>query len=155
GENRLILGQWKQATNDFQEFLDNSPPNLDILYRQAAASLLAGDISLYRDVCRQLVEKFGQARQAIPAYYVARICTLIPDTPDDLVQSAEAAEAILSTFVQSGTLTGAGHHALAIVQYRSGKYEQSIKTARASIADKAQWNAREINRFVIALALNK
>lgn len=154
GEARLFLQAWKNAITDFERVLENKPTNLDIQYRRAAASILVGDQEQFHDIVKQITQHFGKSQAKIPVYYLVRIAGLLPQTQElsDRLQRLAAAVLTCAT-PQTGPLDiGAEFHAVAIGQFRAGKYAEAISTARSSMTANPPWDAREINHFLLALA---
>ena len=155
-EARMYMEKWSLAAADFSEFLRQDPSNPDSQYRHAAVSLLAGDEARFLGVCQTITELYGATDNEINSYYVARICTLMPREIKDLAVPFRLMERSRNTGPKPGTaFFSSMEHAIAMTQYRMGNFEKCIHHARVSMENKPLWIAREINRFVIALALNQ
>jgi tetratricopeptide (TPR) repeat protein len=78
--------EWKNAAECYAEGMDLEPKDDgDLWFEYAAAHLLAGDRAGYRKACAHMVARC-QPTGPMPPYFVARACTLAPDSTDDPTQ---------------------------------------------------------------------
>jgi WD40 repeat protein/serine/threonine protein kinase len=148
---RLFQREWALAAADFSQYFRRQPTHLALQFRQAAAFLLAGDEPSYHTLCNAMLAKHGQTRDALQAYYLIRLCTLLPQAPETVERLRRLTEDVLT----SRTKAPAELHTVAIACYRAGRYAECNTAARASLAAEPQWQSREINHLVLAMSLHK
>jgi hypothetical protein len=139
-ERRLAEAQAAQAGTGTQEELRAS--------RIAAYSLLRqGDRAGYRQVCAQMLKRFGTSNDPWIAAEVALTCIQDPDAVSDPKQIVRLGEVA----VAANPGVPWWQHALAGAYVRTGQYERALNTLNG--ADLLEgWNARVLNDLVRAVA---
>ncbi len=88
---RARLGRWDEAAAEFTQALELDPAYHFHWFVAAPLNLNRGDLDAYRQVCREMLERFGNTDQPEIAERTAKTCLLIPD-PDDLERAVKLAE---------------------------------------------------------------
>jgi WD40 repeat protein/serine/threonine protein kinase/Tfp pilus assembly protein PilF len=145
----MYLDQWDQAAADLATALANSPQQIDLHFRHAAAQLIAGNDRRYREARAEMIARFHATKDGYNVYTAARMATLAPLAPPELAPVVRLAE----TPFPAQVAAAAGRHTLAMAYYRAGRYEQAIQSAREALAH--PWESRILNHLVLALAYSK
>jgi Flp pilus assembly protein TadD len=119
------LGQVLQQKPDqggvlagFRKAIELTPDDPQTWYLLAQAHLTAGDRNAYRQVCADMLKRFGKSKDPAIAAVISFTCLQTPDALDDTAQLVLLAERAAS---QKKEL-----HVLAAALYRAGKYETAL-----------------------------
>jgi tetratricopeptide (TPR) repeat protein len=123
-------GQWKPAAAAYARSFElaKNPNNPFAWYVALPLHLAAGDEEHYRQLCRQMLERFGPTKDLIAVEWTAKTCALIPDAVADF----EAVEKLADRIVD-----GTEKHpscrffvlAKALVEYRAGRHAEAVRWA--------------------------
>jgi serine/threonine protein kinase/Tfp pilus assembly protein PilF len=80
---RMDLGQWDQAAADCALWAEKHPDEHRAWLQRAALCLHRGDAAGYRECCREMLTRFGDATRADVAARTARTCALAPRAVND------------------------------------------------------------------------
>lgn len=129
GEALLLAenGQWHTAMLTFEQLAKDNPNDYVAHLRYATLQLYLGNQPVYRDVCRDLVNRFAETSRAETAERISRVCALAPQSVDDL-----AAVTILVDRAQLSPASTSGFQdwyrlAKGLVEYRAGRPESAIE----------------------------
>jgi tetratricopeptide (TPR) repeat protein len=118
----LQLGRWPQAAAHFKGIAHAQPENANVAYQHALVLLGAGDLAGYRNLCGEIVQRFGNTSDIATAHWVAWTCALGPDALDDLSPAVAAAERAVSAQPNLQHLTDLG-----AVLCRAGRWSEAIQ----------------------------
>jgi WD40 repeat protein/serine/threonine protein kinase len=76
-------GSWRDAAADFAECVRLDASDLTSWYRYALSTLAAGDRRRYREICADLLDRFGDSDRPAVLNQVAWTCSLGPDAVPD------------------------------------------------------------------------
>ncbi len=109
------MGQWDKASADFVKATQCKEPDEEAWYSRAMLELRDGTQGRYREVCSDMLQRFGEG--------AVWICTLTPNSgadPDRIVDLAEKLPANSSR--DHGHITQLG-----AALYRAGRFEDAVK----------------------------
>jgi tetratricopeptide (TPR) repeat protein len=147
-------GQWEKAAKEYPAALDPPPGELDqaghltLWCEYASVLLLRGDNDGYQRVCRQVLERYSQAKPYDAKYMVARIVSLAPHKitdPDQVVRQAQEAS---GEFRQHPWV----RHTLAVASYRAGRFESALEQCQQSMKLDPAWRGHVVNWLLLAMA---
>jgi tetratricopeptide (TPR) repeat protein len=147
-EALLGTGEVKAAAAESRKALElttSDDPNP--WFYHACMLVLAGDAKGYRKVCARMVARFGQARDAYTGHCVARVCSLAPEGVPDFARAVQLAEK-----AAAGQRNAYHVHALALAQYRAGRFDQAVRFCRESLKIHPNWQGVFCNWLVLAMA---
>jgi serine/threonine protein kinase/formylglycine-generating enzyme required for sulfatase activity/tetratricopeptide (TPR) repeat protein len=121
-------GDWQAAAACYARLLADQPlSDGELGFEYAAVLLLSGDQPGYRKLCREMLDRGGQAR--VRHYHVARACTLAPDSvKDPALPGQRAADELKQNKGEFWSLTEQG--ALA---YRAGRHDEAATLLEGSL----------------------
>jgi tetratricopeptide (TPR) repeat protein len=117
------LGHAQEATADFAKAVEFEKDDPFHRYRQALSCLQLGDVTGYRNICKDMLDKFGLDAKAESARWTVWTCVLAGDAVADWkvpLQLAEKAVADNPKNYQSLNYHGA-------TLYRASQYQDSLK----------------------------
>jgi tetratricopeptide (TPR) repeat protein len=121
------FGEWDEAALHTGKALALEPSSDNLWWMKHASFVLrAGDITEYRHVCQQMLERFRETTNPIIAHRVALTCLLIPDAVGDQPALMELARLSVSGAPQDGWCA----ITLGVAYYRAGQFEQAAQHLR-------------------------
>ncbi len=124
------LGNWQEALRDYEEASRRRPDSVRIVGRLALLQLQIGDEDTYRDVCRDLIERFVSSRNPDRASQLAHHCV----AAEALTGFEEAAVAQAESLLESlGSRSSEAWEYLALSRYRAGNPKAAVKAANRLI----------------------
>jgi Flp pilus assembly protein TadD len=141
------LGRWNEAAADLEACARLKPEDKERWYRLGLARLGAGDEAGFRDVCRQMLDRFRDTHDPDMAGSLAYLAGQMPNAglpPETLVTLAERAHAAHpdgATYLQ-----GLGN-----ALFRSGRYTEAI-TRLHEAATRRNGDYRPEMALVLAMA---
>jgi tetratricopeptide (TPR) repeat protein len=124
------LGHWRLAAADFARAIALGSVNVEVWRRLALARLELDDAEGYRQVCNDLLRRFGATQHAETAYRVAWTCALAPGAvaaPNQPVKPAQLAAAYDPHSIPYCTALGA-------ILNRAGRLEESVRRLKEAAA---------------------
>jgi tetratricopeptide (TPR) repeat protein len=141
----IALGDWPPVIDDYAK-LPRLESNLDHLCEYASVLLLQGDDKGYREVCRRVLQRFGQSQDPLELYMLARILAL---APNDVAEPAQAVQR-LEKAVAARPGEACYRHTLAVAQYRAGQFDQAVQGLQKSL--QLNWDAHVVDWLLLAIA---
>jgi tetratricopeptide (TPR) repeat protein len=89
-------GNWKAAIASFKKRLELGGDGAGFCYGYAAALLAANDVDGYREVCKEMLGKFGNVSDPLEAWFVVWTTAIAPDSIDDKQQALRIAERVMN-----------------------------------------------------------
>jgi tetratricopeptide (TPR) repeat protein len=147
-------GEWFAARKHLDLLLEAEPanealrPRLDQACEYAGVLLLQGDHERYRQLCRRLLQRFGQSQNPEELYLLARILALAPQEVTEPAQAVALAEKAVAVHPKEAWY----RHTLAVAYYRAGRFAQSAEHAQKSMQDDPAWGGHVVNWLLLAMA---
>jgi tetratricopeptide (TPR) repeat protein len=107
---------WDKAADDFEKAVALDPEQYSVWQVLSAVRICLSDREGYRQVCRQILERFGETEEATRSHSIVWICTLGPDALVEFDQCIELAEEAVAAKPDSSVRQST----LGAVLYRSG-----------------------------------
>jgi tetratricopeptide (TPR) repeat protein len=122
-------GDWKAASASFLQALEWDPDDLQSLSGAAVTLLASGDRVGYTQLCQTHARRLKPIATRYEWYWIARICSLVPGVPDDLLKMVMEPVEAHSAKADSDLLAldRIRYSALGTLCYRAGRYEEAIK----------------------------
>jgi len=76
GYEHAEAGRWDKATAELTRVVEHKPGDAQVWYRLALLRLYTGDMDGYRQVCRDMLEHFGQSDEEDAVHHLIWTCTL-------------------------------------------------------------------------------
>ncbi len=122
-----VSEHWQEALRDYQEASRRRPESVRILGRVALLHFQIGDKQTYRDLCRDLVERFVSSRNPYRASQLALNCV----DREAFAGFEKAAVAQAESLSESwGTESIEGWEYLALANYRAGNFKAAVEAAK-------------------------
>jgi tetratricopeptide (TPR) repeat protein len=129
--------------------VEASGDDLEVVFQHAAWLLFTGDREAYRRLCSRSLERFPQARDPLrTAYVLVRMCSLD-------VKPAIDPERLTQLSQQAVNPAPHHRHALGLVAYRVGRFDEAISQFQQSLAWSPPWAGNVTNWLGMALALHR
>jgi tetratricopeptide (TPR) repeat protein len=141
------LGDWQPAIEDYAKF-PKLESNLEQSCEYAGALLLQGDNQGYRQVCRRVLQRFGQTQNPDELDLLARILALAAHDVTEPGQAVERAEKAVAVHPKEAWYL----HTLAVAYYRAGRFALAVEHAQKSMQDDPAWGGHVVNWLLLALA---
>jgi tetratricopeptide (TPR) repeat protein len=125
------LSRWKEAGDDFAKAMELDPDNCTYGILLAKVRLQNGEVEAYRQVCRELLARFGDADWIIAGRAMGP-CKLLPDAVSNWESIAQQTERHLEQAVRSGSLVMSRHGHKGIADYRAGHFASAIESLSKS-----------------------
>jgi tetratricopeptide (TPR) repeat protein len=123
GELYGTMGLWDLALDDYRQSFGLRPPDIVLPWcKYALLTLLRGDQASYRDICRRMLERFGDSKESFVQGLLTRACSFLPspDTAHDWRLAPEDLSRIPSSVVWAGRYeSGLAHSAPVAIPRRS------------------------------------
>jgi tetratricopeptide (TPR) repeat protein len=130
-------GQWQDAAAATARVLELDASDHMSWYSEAVLRLQLGDVEGYRRACRQMLERFGQTKEAYVADRTAKTCLLMPDAVDDLKPVVRLAEQAV-TGTEKNTDYGWFLLARGMAHYRTGEFAAAVERLRNALNPDAE-----------------
>jgi tetratricopeptide (TPR) repeat protein len=142
----LALGRYDEALADLNRWAELTPDDAVAALVRAQVLVLADRIEAYRQVCGEILERFGPSQDPVVACHAVRACALAPQAvPDPLVPVELAARAVSSN-PSEWTL-----YSLGMAHLRAGEFDEAERRFQESLEKAPAWTARFLNQFGLAL----
>jgi tetratricopeptide (TPR) repeat protein len=92
GEWYARHARWKEAAADYTLVLERKPPTDAAWWLHAAPALAAGDRAAYRQLCREMLKRFGDTQDPTTAERIAKGCLLLPAADKDTERAYQLAD---------------------------------------------------------------
>jgi WD40 repeat protein/serine/threonine protein kinase len=146
----IALGDWQQGIDDYAKF-----PKLESHLPQsceyASVLLLQGDHDGYHQVCRRVLQHFGQTQNPVELYLLARLLALAPQEVTEPAQAVALSEKAVAAYPKEAC----DRHTLAVAYYRAGRFALAIEQAQKSMKDDPAWGGHVVNWLLLALAYQR
>jgi serine/threonine protein kinase/uncharacterized protein HemY len=153
GELFARLGLWDLAAEDFARAFAVREPDFTLRwYRHALLRLQVGDSAGYRQVRRQMGERFRGTIDGAFVIETVRTHILTPDPGGDLPTLVEEAREMVKYQGERDWYT---LYVLGAAQYRAGKFPEAVRRLRRSLAAAPNYPARALNYPVLAMAYHR
>jgi hypothetical protein len=139
GSTFAEMGEWEKAVADLATAND--------CWHLSSAHAGAGDWKRYRDLCKTLLDHFGEPGYLSDANLVAWICVRFADAVDDPLRPLRLAEKAAAANPNDWAI--ANTHGAAL--YRAGRYQAAIDALEKSIAIQGKGGTPE-DWFFLAMA---
>jgi lipopolysaccharide biosynthesis regulator YciM len=110
--------------------------------------LLLGDHDGYRQVCRRVLQRFGQTQNPVEVYWLARLLAL---APQEVTEPAQAV-ALLEKVVAAHPKEACYRHTLAVAYHRAGRFALAVEHAQRSVTDDFGWGGHVVDWLLLALS---
>ena len=142
-----MVGRFGQAMVDYDKIIQVIPADPVPYMQSACAHLYHGDTARYRELCRRMLDRFGNSTDPRTRDKVAKTCLLAPAATDD--------PAALQKLARANVAQGAGEDLAAryqlapgapqdltalyqlcdgMAEYRSGDFQRSVEMLEKSVA---------------------
>jgi tetratricopeptide (TPR) repeat protein/ribosomal protein S27E len=136
GDLHATQGSWSSVEKDFSAALKLDPSDHYTWFRAAPVRLKVGDVEGYRELCREMLARFGQDESPMIAERVAKACLLLRDAVEDLTVPAQLAERAVTAGADSSYLPWY-QVTKGMADYREAKYPAAIQWLRKSAEAKS------------------
>jgi WD40 repeat protein/tetratricopeptide (TPR) repeat protein len=146
----IALGDWQQGIDDYAKFpmLESHLPQS---CEYASVLLLRGDHDGYQQVCRRVLQRFGQTQNPVELYWLARLLALAPQEVTEPAQAVALSEKAVAAHPKEAR----DRHTLAVAYYRAGRFALAIEHAQKSMKDEPAWGGHVVNWLLLALAYQR
>jgi tetratricopeptide (TPR) repeat protein len=114
-------GEWDKASADFVKATQCKEPDEEAWYSQAMLYLRDGNLDRYREVCSDMLHRFGEG--------ATWTCTLNPNSGTDPGRSADLAEKLLAKSSRDHWYVSQ----LGAALYRAGRFDSAVKLLTEAI----------------------
>ncbi len=125
GDACARLGRWDQAQAEMGKAVQLDPGNHWYMFHVTVLQIRAGDLAGYRRVCREMLKRFGDARQPEVAERTAKTCLLVPDAVADLAPVLRLADRAV-TGTEKSSNYGFFVMAKGLAEYRAGRNAEAV-----------------------------
>jgi tetratricopeptide (TPR) repeat protein len=144
----LERGLWDEAAASYEKaFRFSSPGTVFPWESLARLRLLLGDNRGYRQTCRRMLNRFGQASGPHAQIVTARACTLA----DKAVADPKVPVALATQVVDKEPKNFWYLHVLGRAHYRAGQYDLAARRLHDSLKANPKWSAAGLNWLMLAL----
>ena len=91
------LGRWKEAAGDLLKAIEQGSDDHAVWNGAAILCLWNGDRRRYRELCDDLLRRFGKIRDITRSNQLAYLCTIGPESPRDLGVAVAMARRLVET----------------------------------------------------------
>jgi tetratricopeptide (TPR) repeat protein len=123
---------WQQAAADFAKATELDPDNHFNCFFLAHLHLESGDTEGYRQVCSQMLQRFGRTEDSEVARRTSRVCLLVPGAVADYNLPLKLAEQAVT---RGSEYPRVSEFVKGMADYRTGQYDSAIKCFSDSIVD--------------------
>jgi hypothetical protein len=144
---------WQQAATESMELVKSQPGNSDRYHMAAPLAIAATNMEAYRDLCLNMVARFGHTTDPFVADRMAKDCLIHPAAGVDL----KAVAVMAKVAVTEGKGSSYYHYfqcCEAMAEYRLGNYSEALNWAKGSAAANYPDTQAEANA-IIALSQYK
>jgi tetratricopeptide (TPR) repeat protein len=153
GHAHAELEEWRQSAEDRAQGIQRGVGRNEwwFWHEQALARLGSGDRQGYRDLCAEMLNRFGETEEDWIAFPVATACVLAPEGMGGSTRPLELAERIVSRDTGFHSPEWEYRTTLALALYRAGRFEPAIERAKESMAA-SPYGDNGINWLLLAMA---
>jgi tetratricopeptide (TPR) repeat protein len=142
------LGRWEEALATMDKVAELAPADPWHPYKAAALHLRAGDLAGYRNICREMLERFGDTEDPGVAELVAMTCLLLPEAVADRDRVLKLADWPMTRDVNNRWFL----FCRALAEHRAGRHTEAVQGLER-YAPRASGGAGDASAFaVLALA---
>jgi tetratricopeptide (TPR) repeat protein len=146
------LGQWQNAAADYDKLLELQPANGYVWFENAYLRLKRGDTAGYWELCRRMLEQFGQSKEVDDIAMLAHTWVLAAQRPGDAERARQLAERRLSITTEHPIHKVWSVHILGLAYYRAGMNDKAVECLAQGVKDYPDWEHNVFNWLVLAMA---
>jgi WD40 repeat protein len=120
------LGQWDEAANVYALLVESNPNEHWYWYCSAPLHLQIGDRQGYRQICREMLARFGKPERLEFAHRTAHTCLLEPEAVPDLQPVLNLADWVV-TGMEKKPFNRWVPLTKALAEYRAGHYAAAVE----------------------------
>ncbi|MBM3839367.1 MAG: tetratricopeptide repeat protein [Verrucomicrobia bacterium] len=146
-------GRWEEAIADLNRALALDPEPQGTYHCLAALFVQVGEFTNYRQICRQMVARFGATTEPQVAERMIKDCLILPSAgvgPTIMARWVELVEQTARQYEAHGWL----ELAAGLAAYRQGQHESAIRWSRKALQSDHQVRSVEAS-MVLAMALRQ
>lgn len=135
-------GRWHEAAADAAAFVKTQPDNPALYHTLAPLLVAEKDIQGYRDLCRQIIPRFGRTQDPFIADQMAKDCLILPSSGADL----QAVGALADVAVTRGKNSGSYPFfecCKALAEYRQEHFAEAVKWAGSAVENSFPYSQAE------------
>jgi tetratricopeptide (TPR) repeat protein len=141
---------WAEAVPHMRKAVELASEDYWKWYNLAPLLLQVRDVEGFRQVCRDLLARFGNTQDLTIAERISKACLLLPAKGADLERATKLANKAASNPTH-GTFRYA-QLAKGLAEYRNGRSEAAIGVLNQSLSSNPPWSLEIPGRFVLAMA---
>jgi tetratricopeptide (TPR) repeat protein len=150
--HHIELGEWQKAAADYDKLLELRPAFADVWFENAYLRLKCGNTKGYWELCRRMLEQFGQSEGVHEFAILAHTWVLVPQTPDDATRAVQLAEQRMS-LTRADPIHGPWSvHVLSLAYYRSGLNDKAVECVAKGLKEQTKVECNLVNALVLAMA---
>jgi len=139
-------GKWIQAADCFASLIQSNPTN-HWNHRNLAPLLVASErLDVYRQHCRQAVERFGKTSDPFIAERIAKNCLILPDCGVGLDAVAHMADTAAAT-TNRGAIPWF-QLVKGLVEYRQGRFASAVEWSNKTLTNTGQ-PVRDVEAYMV------
>jgi tetratricopeptide (TPR) repeat protein len=155
GRDFAKQGRWQEAATAIDRVLKSNPSHHYAWYVSAPLRLEVGDVKGYRQLCREMLDRFGKTQNPRIAERTAKAALLLPAASDELDLPAELAERGLLADAAGG-LRPYAELAKGLAEYRQANFTAADqRVSKLVVAEGAGWNLIVPAQLVLAMTRQK
>jgi tetratricopeptide (TPR) repeat protein len=143
-------GRWREARDDAAVSVKIRPDSVEIYHGLAPLLVAEKDVEAYRQLCTEMIARFGQTTNASTADVVAKDCLILPSSGVDLDSVAALAETAVTRGKGEAPYTFY-LCAKALADYRQGKFPEAVARTLEILKDPFPYTQAE-GSAVLAMA---
>jgi tetratricopeptide (TPR) repeat protein len=143
GLKHARLGHWAEAADALSRSVEVKPADAQSWYALATLRLMAGDVEVYRETCREMLKRFGNTSDAKIAGRIALTCSLAEGAVDDLPPLLRLAERAPADDEQHACVRG-------VAQYRAGRDVTAIESLNPQADRFKPWDVTGFSALAMA-----
>jgi tetratricopeptide (TPR) repeat protein len=145
-------GHWQNAAADLKQVTELTPNDAVAWYDYACVLVLDGNDTGYEQLCRRVIKRFGQTKEGVEKYLLARILTQAPNNVAEPELVVKLAEDAVRQCMDAGWNSWGLAHSLALVYYRAGRFDQAVAQCQVSLKVTTNGPAHVVNWLLLAMA---
>ncbi len=149
---RARAGQWNEAAADFSKVIQLNPADHVDFHCLAPLLVQSGQLDLFRHLCQQALERFGQTDDPPTADRIAKDCLILPASGSVLRGAAKLAD-IAVTRGKDHPYVVYFQFVKGLAAYRQGQYAPAVEWTQKALPQSVKIPNLELEtRMVLAMA---